>query len=145
MLEWSDEYCTGIAKVDDQHKKLFQMVNEFEKDIREGKGERAYRAALVFLSGYVKNHFGFEEKCMEEHRCPMAETNHNAHQKFLATFKSFEEKLGKEGFTWENLRDLHTTVEDWLVSHICKVDVHLKSCVVAVVSGEGTRQKSISA
>lgn len=131
MLAWDDKYGCGIDKVDDQHKKLFEMVNKFEEDIKAGSGERAFRSALVFLAGYVKNHFGFEEECMEKHGCPVAEQNMNAHRKFLETYKAFEEKLGREGFTWDNLRELHTTMENWLIGHICKVDVHLKTCVSA--------------
>lgn len=128
MIQWDDKYCTGIDKVDEHHKKLFEMLNAFENDIKQGAGEKACRATLIFLSGYVKNHFGFEEKCMTEYNCPVAGKNFAAHQEFLETFKSFEERLGKEGFTWNLLRELHAAAEEWLVNHICKIDIHLKSC-----------------
>ncbi len=133
MLEWDDKYRTGIAKIDEQHKTLFQMLNKFEEDIHDGKAESAFRATLVFLSGYVKNHFGYEEECMAERNCPFALQNLQAHQKFIEAFRMFEDRLGNEGFSWELLRELHTSVEEWLTNHICKVDIKLREITTADV------------
>lgn len=130
MLEWTSSFETGVEKIDAQHQTLFEMLNKFEADIREGKGERAFRASLVFLTGYVKNHFVYEEKCMLERHCPFAERNLNAHRQFLRTFQSFEDRLGREGFNWNLLRELHTAIEEWILNHICKIDVHLKESPV---------------
>lgn len=41
MLAWDDAYATGFSEIDDQHKKLFQVINRLGECI--GKGYHSYR------------------------------------------------------------------------------------------------------
>ncbi len=129
MLQWNSMYETGVREVDNQHKKLFDMINAFDKSIREKKAESTIHETLSFLGDYVKTHFNFEEKCMEEMKCPVAAKNVQAHTSFLQTYSQFAERFRTEGYSDELAKELHKTAEAWLVKHICGVDVHLKFCV----------------
>lgn len=129
MLHWNNMYETGVQGVDNQHKKLFDMINAFDESIREKKAESTIHETLSFLGNYVKTHFTFEEKCMEEMKCPVAEKNLQAHEAFLQTYTQFADRFRAEGYSDALATELHKTAETWLVKHICGVDVHMKFCV----------------
>ncbi len=38
MLEWKAEYSLGLARIDAQHRKLFDYVNALEEAMRKGQG-----------------------------------------------------------------------------------------------------------
>ena len=129
MLQWNAMYESGVQEVDEQHKKLFEMVNAFDKSIRDQTAEKTINETLDFLGNYVQTHFKHEEKCMAEMRCPVAEKNVHAHNAFLQTYTEFVQRFKSEGFSDVLAKELHKTAEALLVKHICCIAVHLKFCV----------------
>jgi hemerythrin len=128
-MRWSDEYATGVERIDDQHKMIFKMAEDFRAALDEGAGVKTYGLLLNFLGRYVRNHFGFEERCMEEYRCPVAQRNKEAHARFVEVLSGFQERYAESGFDPADARNLVNTVDRWLADHICRIDVHLKQCV----------------
>lgn len=128
-LEWKDVYATGVEEIDVQHRKLFKMINELGDAIKAGQGPQAAPQALKFLGDYVKTHFGYEEECMHKLKCPVAHKNKEAHESFLKLFSKYNNRFKQEGYKDEVIYELHTVAVDWLVKHICGVDVNLKHCV----------------
>ena len=130
MIKWQESYSTGITKLDNQHKNLFQYCNDLELGIKAGDiSKSVLELALRFLERYALGHFGQEETCMHQYTCPMSKKNKIAHQKFIQAYKTFEKKIAQGTDSYRTLRHLHTFLEKWLVEHICKIDTHLKACV----------------
>ncbi|MBI5149798.1 MAG: hemerythrin family protein [Candidatus Omnitrophica bacterium] len=129
MLTWNDAFATGVADIDEQHKRLFEVINDFGAAIERGEGDLKLEKTMKFLGHYIKIHFNFEEICMAKHRCPIASQNKKAHTSFMEMYKKYEGRLGYEGCSEGLLRELHKMCEDWLVNHICRIDTHLKGCV----------------
>jgi len=127
-LAWSDTYATGVPEVDDQHKKLFDMINGLGEDIKNGRADRSFDETMKFLGEYVKFHFGFEEECMKKLNCPEEQKNKEAHAGFLNLFRDFGQRSKKEDKNALAL-EIHEAASAWLVKHICGVDVNLKHCV----------------
>ena len=128
-MKWKDEYATGVQSIDEQHMMIFKMADDFRFALDEGGGERVYDTLLDFLDGYCKGHFHFEEKCMEEHRCPVAQNNKAAHSMFLDTLRDYRQRYAARGYLATDARELVNTVDRWLDKHICRIDVHLRKCV----------------
>jgi hemerythrin len=128
-MQWSEQFSTGIQRVDDQHKMLFTMAEGFRAALDEGKGERVYEEILHALDLYARAHFRFEERCMDKYHCPMAQRNQEAHEKFVAVLVQFQQRHAERGFDRADARDLVDTLEQWLADHIGRIDVHLKHCV----------------
>jgi hemerythrin len=130
MIKWQESYSTGIKKLDDQHKSLFDFCNDLEGIIQDGGVSKdILTASLRFLEQYVKVHFGQEETCMFKYACPVADKNKKAHEKFIQAYKDFQSQINEKGDTDGILEKLHHFLEAWLVDHICKIDTQLKSCV----------------
>ena len=128
-MKWSDDYATGVQRIDEDHKMIFKMAEDFRAALDEGMGGAVYPVLLDGLSLYCRGHFGFEEQCMEAYRCPVAQKNRKAHARFLETLSGFQQRYAVSGYDRTDARRLVGTVDQWLADHICRIDIHLKRCV----------------
>jgi len=128
-MQWSNDYATGIQRIDEDHKMIFKMAEDFRAALDTGAGGASYTVLLDALTVYCRGHFGFEERCMKEYRCPVAQRNKDAHVSFLETLAGFHQRFAVSGYDPADARRLVDTVDQWLADHICDVDMHLKRCV----------------
>lgn len=131
MITWDETFATGEKTIDAQHKTLFKFINDLNDSIKEGKPAENLKDRIAFLMNYAKTHFGYEENCMHQYRCPVAQKNKDAHKDFVEYINNFEKKLDKDGYTPESVADLHFFIEFWLVQHIRGIDTKLRPCVAA--------------
>ena len=125
-MKWSDAFATGIQQIDDQHKMIFRMAEDYRAALDEGNGEGVYGNLLESLDLYVRTHFGYEEACMARFVCPAAKVNAEAHAKFVEALSRFKETYAGKGFDPTEARNLVDTIDLWLVNHIGRVDSQLK-------------------
>ena len=128
-MKWSDRFATGIAHLDEQHKMLFKMSEDYRETLNEERGERVYGVVLESLDEYAKAHFQLEQGCMYRYQCPAAETNDKAHQQFVEVLGWFRRRYAEAGFSLVEAQRLVEFVDEWLASHIGRIDVQLKPCV----------------
>lgn len=128
MLQWEQKYETGFADIDDQHKKLFQVINRLEERIEEESHEDTVNEVLAFLGEYARVHFENEEECMARMQCPLAGRNKTAHRKFIEGYHRYIRMLQQSEDYLKIAKTIHVEMEHWLVNHICKIDVGLKIC-----------------
>lgn len=143
VIAWDDAMTTGIPKVDEQHKDLIRQLNVLIEAMSQGKGRQQIEKLLDYLTDYALNHFGYEEKCMEEYRCPVAAKNKDAHAKFVERFLALRAEIQKEGPTPRLVIEARHVLSDWLVNHILRVDSKLHPCVtktVAARNGKNSRE-----
>ena len=74
---------TGNAKIDSQHKELFDAMNKLEAACSQGKGRVEVEKTLQFLSDYITKHFGDEETLQRQSGYP----DFMKHKGFHETFK----------------------------------------------------------
>jgi hemerythrin len=128
-MKWSDDYATGVQSIDEQHKMIFKMADDYRDALDAGEGKKTYDLLLDFLDHYCRAHFAFEERCMEEYRCAVAQRNKDAHSKFVDVCRGFRQRYTTSGWQAADARELVDTVDRWLAHHICGIDVHLKDYV----------------
>ena len=130
MVEWKDEYSTGVEEIDRQHRDLFDMVNKLEGMI-ENKVEFGPEVDMLmgFLKAYTQSHFMYEEMCMRTRMCPTKEKNEKAHKHFLEFFGEFMTEYQFQGSNLDMLVRLHKVLTEWLINHIMRIDIHLKDCI----------------
>ncbi|MDQ7008253.1 MAG: hemerythrin family protein [Acidobacteriota bacterium] len=129
-MRWSEAYATGIERVDEQHRMIFKMAEDFQAVLDEKvRGERTYGLLLETLDRYCAAHFSFEERCMEEYNCPAAERNKQAHESFVQVLAGYRQRYAEKGFDPVEAQGLLDTLNRWLVEHICGIDVELRKCV----------------
>ena len=119
-IEWKDAYSVGIQSIDDQHKRLIDLMNNLETVVKYSPGEEFERKCLAALVDYTKTHFAFEEELMSKYGYPDFEAHKAQHEKmivkvneFVADYEKHPEKTIKAA--------LHF-LEQWLIRHINGTD-----------------------
>ena len=65
-LVWKDEFNIGIKIIDDEHKRLFQIINKLFALKEEGtRSRRAYEEGIKYFKSHALKHFEDEESYME--------------------------------------------------------------------------------
>ena len=128
-MKWQPSYATGDAEIDRQHKALFETVQDYREVLSEGAGKNTYDGFLEFLQVYVQAHFGYEENCMHSARCPVAGRNKKEHAAFIKMLEKEVEVHAREGFSHARATVLLDSIDNWLASHICRVDVRLRDFI----------------
>ncbi|MGE5176228.1 MAG: bacteriohemerythrin [Hyphomicrobiales bacterium] len=129
MVQWSDDFSTGIPSLDQQHQTLFRMVGDYRAALDEGRGEQVYALFLESLSRFARAHFGLEEDCMVKYACPAAKINAEAHAHFSGVLEDSIERFGRSGFDRRAATALVEMLEDWLLRHIAHIDTRLRESV----------------
>jgi hemerythrin-like metal-binding protein len=130
MLTWSEQFATGSALVDTQHRMLIDRINKLEQVLQGPPPTKAVCDEMLdFLGSYVATHFKFEEQCMARYKCPAHEKNQQAHAAFLGVFAKFKARYLAEGPQPELLKKLQIDASDWIKNHILSVDIQLKTCI----------------
>lgn len=129
MIEWTEEYSTGDQKIDSQHKQLFEFVNNLTNNVQTEKPLDAQKINIEFLGEYAKSHFCYEDACMSFYQCPAAQANKQEHQNFLEYYQTFSDKIKKFGIQPGHIAELQFFLENWLTSHIKRIDTKIKPCI----------------
>jgi hemerythrin len=122
LIDWSDEYSIGIAKIDAQHKFFFEAVHRLHKECLANQGEEVVLETLVFLENYVRGHFQAEEAFMREHEYPRIEGHGKLHLEFLKRYLELIGEFKKSGPSQCLAERTGEFVQGWLVDHIAKAD-----------------------
>jgi hemerythrin len=128
-MKWIEEYATGNDRIDEQHRMIFKMAEDFRTSLDEGGGETTYGTLLDFLEHYIRAHFGYEDRCMVEYHCPAVEKNRQAHAKFIEILREFRQRYDTNGYRLLDAREIVDTLDDWLSKHILRIDITLKEYV----------------
>lgn len=129
FIQWSDELCTGIEAVDQQHQHLVQIVNKLEDAHSRKKGTRIMNEILNDLIGYTQEHFAFEEKLQKESGYPRLEQHQNLHRQLLQKIERYQFEFNRQGrrITGEVRDFLHR----WLTNHILQEDMDFGKYVLS--------------
>jgi hemerythrin len=124
LIQWTPEFSVGVEKFDEQHKKLFSLINELHGAIQQGRGPETLQGVLSSLADYVKTHFTEEEALMEKYRFPHLSAHRSEHKKLAAQVAKLQ--------VWRKTSDtlLSPVVMEfllnWLSNHIQKTDMRYK-------------------
>jgi methyl-accepting chemotaxis protein/hemerythrin len=119
-LEWDPSFSTGVAKYDQQHKVLFNMVNDLADAMQQKKSKEAVGRVLNGLAEYTINHFADEERSFSQSRSPEETQHKELHKKLLDQVTAL---IGKFN-AGEPLiaQDVINFLQDWLINHIKGTD-----------------------
>jgi hemerythrin len=120
LFTWLDEYSIGNAEIDNQHKKLFDILNRLF-DICVGKNEiETTEEVMDDLVSYTDYHFKFEEqhmldvgyKYIDKH---IVEHNYFKNEIMFAKRRQMQNKSITDNKLIEFL-------SNWLIQHVTEED-----------------------
>lgn len=124
MIEWKNDYSIGVADIDDQHKKLFEIANRAYSLLKNELITDKYdQIAVIFaeLLDYTEYHFGFEENHMKSIGYKKFLSHKVIHDDFVERVKNIDLKQVDEDQD-KYLMDLLDFVANWISDHILVQD-----------------------
>lgn len=124
MYRFTEDCLIGIETIDEEHKKLFQLLNETEKMLSAGAPCKTTVAPLISeLKEYAVTHFAHEEAYMEQIHDPELPRQRKEHAEFTAKVNSYDlQKLDGENGKKVAEELLHYLAR-WLYHHILGSDI----------------------
>ena len=105
--------------MDDQHKRLVELVNRLYSSMKTGKANTVVGSILDELIEYTATHFKDEEALMQVHKFPALEPHQALHAELVSQALDIQKRF-HEGIPigTETLNFL----KGWLINHIQQVD-----------------------
>jgi len=120
LVNWNESYTVKVGRCDDDHKKLFSLINSLHDAMLKGKGSVAVRQVLKELADYTQYHFSAEEAMMEKTKYPALQSHRLQHREFSSQVKQFQRDL-EEGKTGQTIT-VAVFLNNWLTNHIKQTD-----------------------
>jgi len=128
FVEWKDSYSVGIDSIDQQHKKLLNLINQLQTAVDYSTGEQFEREALDELVDYTKTHFIYEEGLMKDNDYPDFVAHKDQHEKM---FKKVGEVLAEYEQDHDTaMANAAQYLKDWLIHHINGTDKQYSSYLI---------------
>lgn len=119
-FQWKDEYSVGIAKIDEQHKRLVDILNELFISMKSGQGSEKVGMILSKLIDYTQKHFSDEEALMGAEKYSGLAVHKNEHARLAAQVLDFQRQYqaNNVGVSVK----VSGFLKEWLIQHILKED-----------------------
>ena len=118
LLQWHESFSVGVKIVDQQHQKLFSLINELIVQTETNQQKENIEKNLGDLMDYTDYHFKTEEKLFKLH--PKFKKHQTIHQGFADKVSGFvfAFKLGNANFKSAFVGLL----VDWVKKHVLDMD-----------------------
>lgn len=125
-LVWEDKYSVHIDEIDDQHKKMFEIINQLIEVINTNPDKKTITAIIGKIVAYKAEHFATEEKYFHQFNFEGTAEHEAAHHRFDQKVKDIQAKHGDDvvAFAFE----LVDFLEDWLIGHLMGMDQKYVEC-----------------
>jgi hemerythrin-like metal-binding protein len=126
-LIWNDSYTVGVQEIDDQHKKLFSIINSRFDLMKNAENDEKLKAVLKELSDYASYHFSTEEKYFQQFQYEKSQIHISQHDAYKDTMQTYSVKLNSENklIVAYELMDF---LVSWWINHVTGADQEYKEC-----------------
>ncbi len=123
---WSDMFSINMPFIDNQHKKLINIVNDFHEAIHKNKGEESLFKILNALIKYAEQHFQDEERVMEFSGYPLDKKNEHKkiHEQLIMDIFRLQQEYNQS--EEKTIYNLELFLNSWLIEHILTIDKQLE-------------------
>lgn len=135
LLRWRDSLALNVPMIDNDHKRLFELLNRVRFLEFAGDDAGAVADALSELLLYTQTHFRREERLMELGNYPGIEAHRRAHRKFTegvteiaARFRAHPKAL--------RVHEIYEMLANWLVDHVLGSDMQIKPYVAHLAQAQ---------
>ena len=124
QFEWRDEFNIGVETVDQEHRRLFKIINKlfaFRED--EKDSQWTCQEGIKYFKSHAVNHFNDEEAYMESIGYEGLEQHRRIHQSFREdTLPALEQELERTGYAPDSVDHFLGVCTGWLIGHTLTED-----------------------
>jgi hemerythrin len=120
IFAWNESYSVHVQPMDEQHQKLFEIINTLAEAMQRAKGDDVVRDTVEQLAVYTRTHFLQEEALMRRTAYPGLAAHQEQHRRLMEDVEQYKRAL-EEGRSASPI-SLLNFVRQWLVQHIRQSD-----------------------
>lgn len=132
-IPWDNNYKIGIEAIDEQHKKLFVLVNKLYELDDEADFKQELKQILYDFSDYMKTHFKDEEAYMESIGYPALAEHKEYHNNIIETLAEIIRTPAKIGIIKTKMKVI---AKKSLVEHITQEDIKIKLYALSLLQSK---------
>ena len=127
-IDWDDAFSVGINSIDEQHKVLVGMINDFYENIKTRSNQENISILLRKMKEYTIVHFSTEEKYFKQYNFHDYEAHKKEHDDFVEKIIEVERKFnaGQLVLSFE----ITNFLKDWLRNHIQGTDMKYSNFLI---------------
>ena len=124
-LNWDDTLATGIDDIDNQHKELFDRLDQLLIAMKDRKGKGEVINTLNFLEEYVIKHFSEEEEIQKKNSYPKLNEQQVQHEELKKELKELRKVFETSGESALLALNIQGKMIKWCKNHIMNLDKDL--------------------
>lgn len=125
MYKFTQDCYIGISEIDQEHMKLFRLINEAEESMKSTSTNKVKLANYLLdgLKNYTLTHFSHEEAYMEKIHDPELARQKKEHTAFIDKINSYSLKNCTEENAEQVIQEIMSFLVRWLYRHILGSDI----------------------
>jgi hemerythrin len=120
LIRWKEKYNVNIKEIDQQHKKLIDMINVLHDAIIRKEDKDIMAQIISDMRDYAFIHFKTEEKYFSRTGYKDAESHKAEHKFFLEHVEIFYEEF--QNYDSSLAVEVMIFLKDWFINHIVQLD-----------------------
>lgn len=135
LLRWRDSLSLDVPAIDNDHKRLFELLNRVRFLDLAGDEPEAIMEALSELLLYTQTHFRREERLMGLGGYPGLDVHRGYHRQFT---EKVTEALAQFRANSTNFRarNIYELLANWLVDHVLGEDMKIRPFVATLAEAQ---------
>ncbi len=123
LLNWKSEYSVGIDSMDDEHRQMFQLINEIHEEMHGRRNPDSMEQFLGDIHTAIAMHFALEERVMREAGYEEYEAHKEDHEELLDQIRDMMDTF--DGDREAGFRKLSECLSGWFLTHFGSFDARL--------------------
>ncbi len=146
IFPWHKNFETGIALIDEQHRKLVDILNDLAAHLANRSHAITLNKVFDELAEYADYHFQSEEKIWREHfgDDEWFSQHEKTHESFIGKVVALRSEQSEKSLD-EVIQGIVSFLTQWLAYHILDSDKRLAMAVAALQQGQSLEQAKLHA
>ena len=124
MFTFTNDCLIGVSEIDDEHKKLFELITSIDRAIKSNDNPVTNAMMLINeLKQYAVSHFAHEEAYMERINDPELARQKKEHAAFIEKVNSYSYTDVTDESAKTIILELLEFLSKWLMGHILGSDI----------------------
>ncbi len=124
LVEWKDEYRTGIASVDHEHEALIRLLNDLHAEVQGAAEIDSVLAFFGEVHARISAHFALEERIMRKQRYDQYLDHKSDHERLLDGIRDIADDY-EAGLYGDFKEVLSAHLGEWFTQHFKTRDARM--------------------
>jgi hemerythrin len=124
LVEWKEEFRTGIPSIDHEHESLIALINQIHAGLATQTDKVQVEGVLGEIHARISAHFALEERVMRERRYDQYQDHKMDHENLLDEIRDIMERVEDDPH-FRHAPTLSAQLSEWFAGHFRTKDARL--------------------